>query len=297
MVMERMKSVKILILFVLSLSSGGLFAASFDCGKAKSFSEKTICENPVLSERDDDLKVVYDHAKNVVRDKRAFSEVTRQLWNGREKCKDYECVAGWYNDAFVIYNSVINKAAIESSKNNTKGSGVGGIESDGGLKTVSPKASYQLKIEADFVEAIKESMEKASNAKNEMQIGGIKSARDRDICNILKVKSVSGWIGEVKQVTANSDGKGVLKLSLPNNIIIRTWNNSFSDIRYNTLIEPGTNVFNSASELNVGDVVYFSGTFFDDDDNCISEASLSLSGKIKEPEFIFKFSDIRKYRD
>lgn len=297
MVMERMKSVKILILFVLSLSSGGLFAASFDCGKAKSFAEKTICENPLLSEKDDDLKVVYDHAKSAVKDKSAFREVTRQLWNGREKCKSYDCVVDWYKDAFVIYNAVINKASIESNRNNTDNLNEKNIKKHDNIKTVNPRVTYQLKNEAEFIDVVRASMLKASNAKNDMQIGGIKSSRDKSICNILRVKSVSGWIGEVKQVSANSDGKGVLVLSLPNNIIIRTWNNSFSDIRYNTLIDPESKVFDNASELNVGDVVYFSGTFFDDDDNCISEASLSLTGKVKEPEFIFKFSDIRKYQD
>ncbi|EAW0814231.1 TPA: hypothetical protein ACG1RV_002176 [Salmonella enterica subsp. enterica serovar Derby] len=129
-----------------------------------------------------------------------------------------------------------------------------------------------------------------------MQIGGIKALRDKEICNILQVKSVSNWIGQVKKVSANSDGKGVLALSLPSGILIKTWNNSFSDTRYNTLMEPGTEIFNRASELSVGDVVYFSGTFFEDNDNCILESSLSLSGKVKEPEFIFRFSDIRKYQ-
>jgi hypothetical protein len=88
----------------------------------------------------------------------------------------------------------------------------------------------------------------------------------------------------------------VLILELTKNLYIRTWNNSFSDIGYGTLMEPGTNIFNTASNFNPGDIVYFSGSFFDDKESCIAESSLSLSGKVQEPEFIFKFSDIKKYQ-
>ncbi|TKU44009.1 hypothetical protein FDX24_05455 [Citrobacter sp. wls716] len=305
--MEKTLSVLALISIGVSLQASG---ASFDCSKAKSFSEKTICSSPKLSKYDDDLKYLYANAKESVKDRKAFSEITKALWNSRERCSDYSCVDEWYDSAFAIYGAIKAKGIpetngitdIASTTEASPGEPVAenqksNSSNSGDVTTVNPKVTYQLKNEAAFVDVIKKSMIDASNAKNDMQIGGVKSVRDKSICSILKVKSVSNWIGEVKNISANSDGKGVIALSLPSNITIKTWNNSLSDIRSNTLVEPGTDVFNSASGLNPGDVVYFSGTFFDDKDNCILEASLSLSGKVKEPEFIFKFSDIRKYRD
>lgn len=322
------------ILLAVSVAfAGSIFhanGASFDCSKAKSFSEKTICSDSKLSKDDDDLKYLYGRAKASVQDRKASSEITKALWNSRERCSDFTCVNSWYDTAFAIYGAIAEKgipetngkndillnaeqyknenenenekekrdvAPISGEKENLTAKENEMQDSNGSdVKIVNPKITYQLKNEAAFVDVIEKAIKKSKSAKNDMQIGGIKALRDKEICNILQVKSVSNWIGQVKKVSANSDGKGVLVLSLPNGILIKTWNNSFSDTRYNTLMEPGTEIFNRASELSVGDVVYFSGTFFEDNDNCISESSLSLSGKVREPEFIFRFSDIRKYQ-
>ncbi|EDQ6179179.1 hypothetical protein ZX71_001461 [Salmonella enterica subsp. enterica] len=315
------------IITALALASIGVaslaHSASFDCSKARSFAEKTICSSPKLSKDDDDLKYLYGRAKASVQDRQAFSEITKSLWNSRERCSDFTCVNSWYDTAFAIYGAIAEKGIPETNgkndilvnaeqyKSETEKKNVAPIvgdkenittkenkkNSDGvDVKIVKPKITYQLKNESAFVDVIEKAIIKSKSAKNDMQIGGIKALRDKEICNILQVKSVSNWIGQVKKVSANSDGKGVLVLSLPSGILIKTWNNSFSDTRYNTLMEPGTEIFNRASELSVGDVVYFSGTFFEDNDNCISESNLSLSGKVKEPEFIFRFSDIRKYQ-
>ncbi|WP_447885256.1 lysozyme inhibitor LprI family protein [Serratia fonticola] len=280
-------------------------AASFDCTKAKSFAEKTICNDAKLSKDDDELKYAYGKAKASVQDRRAFAEITKTLWNSRERCSDYACVKSWYDTAFEIYSSIAKvgipetngQSDIVAGDEKTDDRMQNGIESQGGdVKVIKPKITHQLENEAKFISLIKKAMKESDNVKNKMQLGGIKAARDKSICELLKVKSISNWIGEVKNISANSDGKGVLTLELTNNLYIRTWNNSFSDIGYETLMEPGTNLFNAASNLNPGDVVYFSGTFFDDNEGCIAESSLSLSGKVKEPEFIFKFSDIKKYQ-
>lgn len=115
-----MKSVKFLILFFLSLSSGGLFAASFDCGKAKSFAEKTICSDAKLSSDDEALSKVYSVAKKVAHNQNGFNKLTRDLWNSREDCTDYKCVNDWYDSAFVVYDSVIKTNASDDVLNNIK---------------------------------------------------------------------------------------------------------------------------------------------------------------------------------
>lgn len=118
MVMERMKSVIFLILFVLPLSSGSLFAASFDCGKAKSFAEKTICSDEKLSGDDELLAKVYSVAKKVAHNQKGFNGLTKDLWNARERCTDYKCVNDWYGSAFVVYDSVIRSNASDDVLNN-----------------------------------------------------------------------------------------------------------------------------------------------------------------------------------
>jgi hypothetical protein len=44
--------------------------------------------------------------------------------------------------------------------------------------------------------------------------------------------------------------------------------------------------------LQNGQTVRFSGQFFRDDTDCIRETSLTMSGSMREPEFLFRFSDI-----
>lgn len=106
MVMIKMKKSVLSVLLFASLFAGKSFAASFDCSKAKSFAEKTICANPQLSKDDDDLKYLYGNAKAYTQDRKAFSEITKALWNSRERCSDLKCVDEWYDTAFAIYGAI-----------------------------------------------------------------------------------------------------------------------------------------------------------------------------------------------
>jgi hypothetical protein len=89
-------------------------AASFDCSKAKGFAEKTICSDQGLSKDDDDLKSIYEKAKEVTHNKVEFSKITRKMWNVREGCTNYDCVDGWYSLAFYIYDVIIRTNSNEN---------------------------------------------------------------------------------------------------------------------------------------------------------------------------------------
>jgi TonB family protein len=72
-----------------------------------------------------------------------------------------------------------------------------------------------------------------------------------------------------------------------------TWNNDISDMADNTLIDPGSPLFQTASSMKPGQTVQFSGHFFSGSEGeCLKEGSITLSGKLREPEFIFQFSSI-----
>ncbi|MBZ7566645.1 lysozyme inhibitor LprI family protein [Klebsiella grimontii] len=115
MVMIKMKKSALLILLSVSLCAGVSYAASFDCAKAKSFAEKTICTNPQLSKDDDDLKYLYGNAKAYTQDRKAFSEITKALWDSRERCSDLKCVDEWYDTAFAIYGAIKETGIPESN--------------------------------------------------------------------------------------------------------------------------------------------------------------------------------------
>ena len=144
----------------------------------------------------------------------------------------------------------------------------------------------------NFVAIVSNAIKASKNAENDMQKGGFLNKRGTEICNLLKTRAVKDWTGWIKSIDTNSDGKGVLEVKLARNIHVETWNNALSDVMSNTLIAPGSQLFNAVSAMKSGDGVKFSGTFIKDATHCIEEQSLSLSGKVGDPEFTFRFSSV-----
>lgn len=84
------------------------FAASFDCQKARSIPEHLICSTPGLSQADDDLKLLFDAARERAQDKDAFKEQARLQWNNREKnCRDVPCLQKWFEAQKDYYTQLL----------------------------------------------------------------------------------------------------------------------------------------------------------------------------------------------
>ncbi len=146
-------------------------------------------------------------------------------------------------------------------------------------------------MESTFIAIVAEAQRANKGVENGTQRGGIKATREKKLCEAMTSLRVTNWIETMASIDANSDGKGVLKVDLAKNITIKTWDNELSDIRSKILIEPGTPLFNIVSTLKMGQVIKFSGTFLKGNGgNCLSESSLRLSGKLRDPKFIFRFS-------
>jgi hypothetical protein len=160
-------------------------------------------------------------------------------------------------------------------------------------EVASTPAPEMPKAEARLIQVISTSQRDARGTENDMQKGGVKNTRDKDICSVMTGLVVKDWIGTVKRIGANSDGKGTIELEIAKNIVLKTWNNGISDISDQTLIDPNSAVFKAASSLKPNQSVRFSGSFFaGNEGDCIEEASLTLDGKLREPEFIFRFAGI-----
>lgn len=171
---------------------------------------------------------------------------------------------------------------------------------EGGLATVaSEEDGATIAAPAEqiaFVEAIQRATADARNAANDMAKGGVRAARAEQVCQALNGSDrVHGWVGEVKKIDSNSDGKGVFSVSLGRNVTLTTWNNAFSDIGSGTLIEPGTELFNTISSMSRGDLVKFSGRFFANDVDCVNEQSMTLDGSMRSPEYTLRFEAVEPY--
>ncbi len=160
----------------------------------------------------------------------------------------------------------------------------------------TPAASAMPDDQRLVIAAVVAAQQAAEAASNDMQKGAALALRNKAICAALKGLKVKNWTGTVYSVGANGDGKGVLEIEIGPDTYVKTWNNALSDSFDNTLIEPSSQVFAAASQLSKGQSVVFSGTFLKplsaDSGECVNESSMTLSGKIREPEFIFRFSAI-----
>ncbi|MGK3164748.1 hypothetical protein ACI6PW_23490 [Serratia marcescens] len=167
--------------------------------------------------------------------------------------------------------------------------------SEHGSKSVYSKI-YELspQKEKDFIDIVKSAQAESRQAKNDMQVGGIKNQRDKEICSWFNGDIANGWKGKVVNISSNSDGKGVVGVEVSEDVTLTTWNNSFSDMLDDTLIDQNSELFKVAANLKAGDLVTFSGGFIESAGSCIKEKSLSLDGKVKEPDFIFRFTNIEK---
>ena len=144
--------------------------------------------------------------------------------------------------------------------------------------------------EKQFIEIVKQAQTASRSAANDMARGAALATRNNGLAKVSL--DVTDWVGKVTSIDSNSDGWGVLVIEIAKDISIQTWNNSLSDISSKTLIEPGSALFNTAASLKRGQTVKFSGQFIRDDETGVGEQSMSLRGKLEDPEFTFKFSSI-----
>ncbi len=99
----------IISFFLIAAPFVSVHAVSFDCSKARSYSEKEICSTPELSKKDDLLAALYKKAKAATQDQQAFSSIRNALWMSRERCENTLCLTAWYDSAFAIYEAIRSK--------------------------------------------------------------------------------------------------------------------------------------------------------------------------------------------
>jgi hypothetical protein len=144
-----------------------------------------------------------------------------------------------------------------------------------------------------FIDVLDDFAARYSQAPNEMAQGALRPQRAKAICSLMnRDGEVRGWVGKVKKMSSNNEGKGVIEISISPRASVKTWNNALSDIGDHTLLEPGSLSHTQAVELRPGQSVEFSGTFPLGDKDCLRESSLTQRGSMSEPEWIFRFQTI-----
>lgn len=200
----------------------------------------------------------------------------------------------------VSHEKNIGKGTQGEGKNNTEVAQKAIIQEDTQTeKTLSASPSQPIPLpntETMFITTIESFHGPYDNAENELKKSALRSQRRDKIRAVLQSRDVSRWIGKLKLMKTNSEGKAYVTIQLPDTRIeIKTWNNGLSDVIDNTLIPNGSALYKKIADLKMGDIVSFSGRFAASDSDYIEESSMTESGSMQTPEFIMVFKDISKY--
>ncbi len=149
-----------------------------------------------------------------------------------------------------------------------------------------------------FVKIVSSFIKKYNQSTNELQKSSVKRKRSNKLKEFFKDEvSISNWVGRVSRLRTTSSGNAELKIKLSGNqrISIGTTNNEFTDaLQETTLIPIGSKLFDKVSGFSTGDKIRFSGNFIvSDEGSYINEQSITESGSMRNPEFLFHFSEIR----
>ena len=146
-----------------------------------------------------------------------------------------------------------------------------------------------------LVEAV-ESMKTAyGDAPNELKKSALRKERANKIRAALQGKrEFKGWVGTLKSMNTTGDGKAYIDVEVAPDIEVKTMNNGFSDMEHHTLIDHGNSLYQAIASLGVGDQVQVSGTFIPADSDFIMESSITEAGSMRAPEFIARFTGVKK---
>lgn len=155
-----------------------------------------------------------------------------------------------------------------------------------------PAPAPKQSTEDKFVAIVQKGIDDGNEASDDLKMGRVMKKRDKAVCN-LHASKVRNWTGTVHTLDSNGDGDGVLSIELSDDIRVGTWNNALSDIGDNTLIK-SDKLMDRLAEMEEGQEVTFSGTFIKGENGgCTNVKGLTKIGKLLDPEYVFKFSDVK----
>jgi hypothetical protein len=133
---------------------------------------------------------------------------------------------------------------------------------------------------------------KFDEAQNELQESTFRKERMNAIRDLGINQQINGWIGTLNNLGTNSEGKAYITIKLTSNLSVGTWNNAFSDIGDNTLIDMDSDLYKALYNMKTGQKVRFFGNFIQSDMDYFKETSLTIRGAMKNPDFLMNFSNV-----
>lgn len=182
----------------------------------------------------------------------------------------------------------------ESSASSTSDQNQSG-ESPQPEPAVEEESEYGLypKEQQEFIDVILAAKTAIEDAETDLQESVALRKRDENLCKILSSNSAKNWVGVIKTVGANGEGKAYVEIQLADNVRVKTWNNAFSDLNDNTLIPTTASFFDRLVALTEDTKVIWSAKFLSDDDSCLKKANFTDVFYGIDPQFVVRFTDIK----
>jgi hypothetical protein len=160
---------------------------------------------------------------------------------------------------------------------------------------VEEESEYGIypKDQKEFIDVIVAAKTAIEDAETDLQESVALRKRDEDLCKILSSNSAKNWVGVIKTVGANGEGKAYVEIELADNVRVKTWNNAFSDLNDNTLIPTTASFFDRLVALTEDAKVIWSAKFLSEDDSCLKKANLTDVFYGIDPQFVVRFTDIK----
>jgi hypothetical protein len=156
--------------------------------------------------------------------------------------------------------------------------------------------------QVQFCNIISESRENYQNADrnyaNELQLSTIRRDRGVALERAVSRRRFSDWYGTLYDIGTNSEGRGFVSIRFDCNdtrVTLSTADNAFTDIVYNSMISPSSEMYTEVSRLSTDDAIVFSGQFFDDvgGPNGFATFDLTEAGTMRDPHLVARFGRIR----
>jgi len=97
------------------------YGASFDCAKASSVSENLICTDYELSQKDDELNLVFQQARSIFGNDSEFRKNNIDAWKWREaNCFDKTCLLRWYSSRKIYFESMLSTQNFQQNQNDIR---------------------------------------------------------------------------------------------------------------------------------------------------------------------------------
>jgi hypothetical protein len=201
----------------------------------------------------------------------------------------------------VVMISIVNSSS--DSENSTSTESSTSSTADQAETAESPKPEPVAEEESEyglypsdqkeFIDVIVAARTAIEDAETDLQESVALRKRDEDLCKILSSNSAKNWVGVIKNVGANGEGKAYVEIELADSVRVKTWNNAFSDLNDNTLIPTSASFFDRLVALTEDSKVVWSAKFLSDDDSCLKKANFTDIFYGLDPQFVVRFSDIK----